>query len=323
MATGDRIYKDILIAPSLPSGYQLCTSLETTQAILDRPEDWQIAVDRFHLSINSIPIFIFDPSTNFYTIELTYQTFTSGVTPILFEQTNFTIDTTNPQYYWVYSFDHMIHMINNALRVATAALNAAAGITAAQPFVSMTYSDHLLMINASAIYNIDITPHINFYMNRNLFSFFVGFPVFVLPVPSFNRDYQMVIRPILGTANYGSITNTGSETAARWNVCRGVVLITTVIPCEPELMPSKLNATLNNYDTILGNFETIYTNSNIKPLEVQYIQTGEYKWIDLNGTNPLCKFDVTARWYDSRNNQYNLFMSRYNTMSLRFVFKHR
>jgi len=331
-------YLDIISTYSLSNPYAKYFK-QYDSNILEKANDYTLAVDRFNIPMSSIPIFIFDShQTNglydYYTVELEYNNTFSGQTGVQYITT--TPTTQDPSlYYRVYTFSQMIMMVNNAIKTAFNTLNGLTTLPvgSSAPFFTFDATTSLIAYNApSALYDTFMTNPIKLYMNQNLWVFFDGISIIetgsITGTPSVNgRDvqfmaYELYNNHILFNSidHYTMITDTGADTAISWNIAKGYYFISNTLPIRSEIMPNLTNNYVNE-EAIVCNFDFVFDSKAPKPMIVQYILQTPYKLIDFFDNKNINKLDIQVFWYDKYNNSYPLTLHPKDAMTIRLLFQ--
>jgi hypothetical protein len=315
-------------------------------SILQKADNYVLAIDRFRIPMTGIPIFIFDQSVNAYTVQIGYGGLYGPRTAVSYITTSPTLPITDPHYWWVFTFDIFLKMVNNALQ--TAFTNSIIPLTlpvgSKAPFFSINLTTGLLSFNAqNTFYDLDLATPIEVYLNQTLWRFFDGIPIIqvgsVTSIPSVSgRDARMIVfNTFDNLITYGSVPNNtyykmesdnGFESAATWNIAKGFFFRSNNIPVRTEIMPTLQytgtgQQVVNNYvngQPIICNFDFVYDASSLKPIIAQYILNTPYKVIDIISSENLRSIDIQVFWYDKYNNIYPLYILPGEAMSLRFVF---
>jgi hypothetical protein len=317
-----------------------------TQNIIEVAEDYTLSIDRFNIPMTGVPLFIFPSHQtggiyDTYSVELSYNGIYSGRVYVQYISTTPNSPTTTEEYYYVYTFDIFLKMVNIALETALTQLGGKVTLpgTVKKPFVSMDYTNNILSITADQAdydsYNALIIP-VKVYMNQSLWSFFNGPPIIevgdVLGTGVANgRDAQFLFfdcgynTVTIGTGGgatfcYKMNSNYGASTAIDWNDAKGFALCSNLIPTQPEILPTASNSGDLVNRGILANFDFIYTQNDVHPLTAQYVLTSSYKLIDLIGRDSIKQLDVSVFWYDNQNNFHPVRLLNAETLSIRFVF---
>lgn len=317
----ERIYVDVLKksteADTIANYYAVYQG-----GILSRPCDYYLDIDRFSFPLDSIPILIFEP--NAYKIELTYGEFTSGEINVDYIPSNPTWTINNERYYYVFHFDVMLRMINDAISRAAEILRALSGHPTTNPYLYIDYNaGKLLKYTAPNDCDIFLPNHVKFFMNKTLYKLMYGMPSYYDFKSSGVRSAQI---NAFNTGNnqdanglFTMTTNRGTQTICSWNVCRGLVISTSRINCELEDMPITNQSSIVDKRNILTNFDLVYTSENPTPDVAKYLPT-LYRHITLYGSGILDTIDFTISWYDVNNQIYQLHIDPGNALSMRLVF---
>lgn len=266
--TGEHRYIDILIVAG--SSAKLASYDQNfNETILKKGSEYTLAIDRFRIPMDDIPIFQYkytsteDPIThvityndNQYSVELEYNSVMSGRTYVQFITTTLNYAKKDPQYWSVWTVDIFIRMVNNALATAFATLAALTTLPtgALQPFFTFNNVTSEIAINAqSSFYDTFTATPIKIYMNQRLWKFFDGIPIKVVgelykPPVANGRDivfllfntFNNIITYGTGTYNsyYKMISDNGFECVASWNVAKGFYFRSNNIPVRNEIMPT-------------------------------------------------------------------------------------
>jgi hypothetical protein len=324
--TSNRLYIDVL-KPSGNTNRYASYFKKYGQNIVDHANDYYLAVDRFNIPCDNIPLLIFDPTLNYYLVEMEYNGTFSGPITVPYIPSYPTASPADPKYYYVFGFDIMLKMINQAISTAFTALGALIGLPVGSvaPYFQINHDSLLIQYVAqSANYDTDLPLHINLYLNRNAYSFFYGIPI-QYDASAVSRNAHILSynqhNNIVGST-YVMTTNKGISTLTNWNVCKGIILASDFMPTEPEDLPylQSQNSGLLNKRNILANFDFVYDLAHPMPDVAQYILNSVYKLIDLNGRNSIDTIDIKIYWYDIHNNIYNLDLNFTKALSIRFVF---
>jgi len=301
-----------------------------------------IVVDKFNVDLSSIPLMIFNTAPNAYTVELSNGALSSGRISLMtgFYSTNTDLTPNNPEFYYIYTFDQMIQIINNALTTAYNALNALGGVPAgnASPFFHVDHSSHTLSLYATPSFIEGAVPQVNIWGNIGFaYTLCEGLPFFSVnsnlstPSPT-GRDVRFEVRNKLpDQVTYGGQlyhmmrSNAQADTLIKWNVCKGIV-ITTGLRIKKEPFPKEsitttngiVNNSLSTTD-ILSNFNILY-GSNCRPLSVNYVAHSFDKRISLYDEDDINQISLKFFWYDKFNNLYPLTLVNEDTCSVRIAF---
>ena len=345
------IYFDIIVSnrdsnSTMPK--KLTYYEQRSNSFLANPSLYYFAIVRFSVSTPSLPLFIptmqlatSSLTDTIYSCTLTYQGVHSeqiyvqwipqyqGALP----PQNSKVQDNSTGYYYVYSYDYWIGLVNTAFATAYGSLYTnceALGIVlpvGSPPFMTWNTSNSTATINAPVgseaggfVTNLP-SPYsqINIYFNSAMYQLFDSFPAIIC-------GYGSIVNGILGgnvhmpintygginTAQYPSscldvntlstyaIVNQEYSTTAIWNPVASIVFTSSCIPINPENVGTPY---IYDGDTIVqfGNNSAISSiitdfevgDGQFRPF-VQYTPSSEYRLIDLTGNQPLSSIDITA-----------------------------
>lgn len=338
--TEDTIYFNAVVNnpnATVPSNWKYATFDQTrTDNIVDKASDYYLAVARFELPGHYIPLHIFpiqfgqsDPNLSVYSVTLEYngvasQQYLNFVT----SDESATVPTTaDPEqivgpYYFVYTYQHLLKLLNTAFSDALSNLAGAPG-GAAPPVMSYDASTKLFTLEAMVeYYDIDEAAiPIYIYMNTKLYILFQGFFVNTLNsdvtggAPD-GKDVQFQIENFSTatyddlfyyiTQNYISISN--------WNPFKRIVFISSGMPIQSEYIPTSDDAS----EKVLVDFRP--DESSQEDIRSVYQYTPQfYRLIGLTSNLPLRRVAFRIYWEDKDNNFYLLKIPFLQQMSVKFA----
>lgn len=320
-------YYDVLQTYSGPNS-QMRYYQQLSQPIVDNASKFYLAVDRFRIPMTNVPIFVFNPVLNYYTVELVYNNVGSGPTPLAYIP-NSLLPMTSAYYYYVYSYNNVISMINNAL--STAFTNLASLTTlpvgAVAPYFEIDHNTHIMsLLCQKNFYDQTLATPIQIFMNNNMQKFVMGIP------QSYNNAFtngRNVLFTVTDNKNnvitaspsdyYIMQSEFGAQTLINWNEAIGFVMTSDTLPVQQEYLPI-VSGNILNTRSIVANFDFINTSDMTKGFVAQYILQSPYKTLDLIGTQPINTIDFTIFWYDKQNNFYPIYLRQDEAMSIRMAF---
>ena len=255
------------------------------------------------------------------------------------------LSTSDPTYYYVYSYGHLIDMLNNALMASWAAAGSPGG---AGNFPYYVYNEDYSLIqiimpwsfvHATAAANFHWTVFNNINAQLFLFSFndvlnngryeiweppaeydnsyIAGPPYPVAP------GYPLFASPLTPRAAGGTyIFSQEYPTSDYMNSIRKIVITTTSMPVQKEFFPTPGNSNLSNTNSlpIVADFYLDLGNKAGNQTSVAIYTAQLYRLIDLISDNPMRKIDLEFFWSDRLNNLYPLTLSIYDTISMKIGF---
>lgn len=336
---------------------------------LDAPSNYFMSVARFQVQTPTLPVFI--PQMNlgqanvnqtaysitlsftYLTVTYNYQQYINYINYDLTEvaPSSLSLDTITSQYYYVYSYQQWVGMINNAFTLAHTGLNSlvvAAGGTLPSnkpPFCQFDPYSLLMTINADILgYNNSLAAPIQIYFNSALYSLYSNFQWtfttlgynapngknFLLTVEN-NTFSNVYVVPATPTWNALQCYQEGS-TASLLNPVESIVFTSALIPVVPQNVgvPSLNTQGLANSNGNNANVSPIITDFQI-PLsavnrylpDIQYTPQGEYRLVDLVGNSPLSRIEISVFWKDTFGVLHPLLLGAGCSASVKIMFRRK
>jgi len=343
----DRIYYNVSIRADPDQGRTLAYYLENrTVPLIAEPEQYYITVARFSIPANAIPIFIMEAQIGQSNVNLTPFTITirfgniDYVQNIIYTPRNSFPTPASPLvrqdistgYYYVYSYSHMIEMINTALSSAWTAIPSV-GRPAIKPyFIFNTTTGLIQLITGFTWANPDGNTTPSIYTNHKLHRYLQGFDETFYGYNTTNgKDYRFEVRDrnnnwyaLLGqtvplppplflseTQEY--------NTSVYWNSLMDMVF-TTNMGVEPENIQSNTTITgAPNFRAILTDFEPVINNQGDHAGIMQY-EPSLYRVINVNDTTPLRNIDFQIWWRDKTGSLRPLYITYGQELTVKFLF---
>ena len=346
-ASAEKIYYDIQIANvestnvSPPVVY---FNESRNTPFLMCPEDYYMSIIRFTLDTSTLPIFIptiqtnptINPSQNLNQTIYSFQFSYDGVfsdeifiewrpqdisltAPVFITVDNLVAQNNTTGYYYCYTFEFFISIINKQLLEAFGnfiAANPTLGIPTDQPpIIAWDGSTNIARIMFEESYLTTNPTPIYFYMNAPLYDLFGSLNALKLGYNLQGRNYQIIVENYGGFNSYSYldvITDTTYNvieviqewsTISSWTPISSIVFTSNTIPIVSNQVSKPTvflqGTTLGNYGNN-SNFQQIITDmvtddGFYKP-NVVYNPTAEYRLIELQGNMPLTNFDVSIFW---------------------------
>jgi len=316
--------------------------------------EYLITINKFNLPSNKLPLFIFpieqnqaDPNKSELTVTLTYNN--AGVTEYFkkeleyFSLNNDVAPTTaipkqiiNNEYYYVFSYAHMLDIVNNALEAAhTDLITAHGGAPSEAPYFLYDAEAGLFKLVTQYAYLTPIaTPGgVGIFMNHKLEKYFTGFPFFYnTPNDANGIDRQIIpdgrspyappgtVLPTLPILPDYVLTTQEFSSFGYWNSLQNIVFTTTRIPVIAETIQNQNEHEMNE-DSILTEFTPYMPNAGDgRGIQVFQVE-GERNWINLSGTGPLDQINFRVDWRDDKNVLRPLKIGYGGAVRVQFLFK--
>lgn len=309
-------------------------------------EDYYLSIVRFQLDTYSLPTFKADiqpnqndPNLMIQSVTLEYQAnalaapITVGPVYLVWDpfyknisvppapSTQSNGQQVNSDYYYTYSFGHVISMCNTALKTAMAQLKLLvlplAGV--GDPFMEWDETESIAKIYAEVGYfNRSTFPNIKIFFNRPMFALFNSFPAYRndINAPN-NKVYDIILdsnnginlirNPAVYNNAYLIEQKQEYSTIANWTPVSSIVFTSVTLPIVPNQLSAPLVVS-DNEIVPLGNansnFAQVITDLStdemvFKP-NLLYNPTAEYRRIDMRTNQPLTNLDINVYWRDKR-----------------------
>jgi len=374
----DNIYYNIQMynssSQSVPASY-----IETrVTPLLQNPSEWLMCPVRFSIPGSDVPIFIAQalpfPNTDInilqYSVTLTRNGTSSGETNLVWDPTYNSVSVplvdpftaTMPSqnqddfYYYVYSYQYMVDLINQALAQAYAALPDK-GSTTAAPFMTYNPDSNLFSIYAQTSYFQNSNPqnisNLIIWFNRQLFDFFPSFDVifngynpanntngytgagmnFGIVVKNNNNNMPFTIQPAgnTGATGYYEMIQEYS-TMFSWNWLQSISFRSNTIPVVQEAntgVAGKMGESLygsvtSNQIAFITDFEPYNTTTpGIFRETLQFAASSDLRLVDLIGNQPLATIDLQCYWTDQNGFVHQITIPPRGVLTLKLLFRRR
>ena len=334
-------------------------------SFLPNSGEYYMSIIRFQLDTYSLPVFVADIQPNqgnsnlmIHSVTLEYVTAlgvktSAGPTYLNWNPVNKYINTpippssnpngmqTDSPYYYAYSFEHLVSLVNSALLTNMNLLKVAVGGIGGidPPFLGWDEVNKIASIYADVDhFNITAaTARINIYFNRPLFALFNSFMHYKYNINSTNNQiYQMRMENnnglnltadelLPGNHTWIKLTQEYS-TISNWTPVSSIVFTSNTLPINQSQLSSPI--IINNGVLVSSNennaFASIITDLVSDELcyrpNLLYNPTSEYRLIDLRGNQPLNNIDISVYWKDKygKLNQFLLYSGGSCTIKLLF-----
>ena len=331
---------------------------------LNCPENYFMSVVRFSLQSPSLPVFI--PSALIgqanvnklaYSVSMTYKSYTVQTyliyVPVDTTQTTPSAPTTqqdlNNGYYYVYSYQLWINMINTALSTCITALNVLSTAggdplpTTNAPFMIIDPNTLTCVLNADITgFNNALTYPISIYFNTALFNLYNNFPAvryadsaanglnYKISIYNNNNLNSLIISSIYTCLS----TYQEQSTVALLNPISSIVFTTGQLPVVPSLssVPFAFNGGIsqslvggNNSNVIpqISDFEVPFSALNTYKPNITYTPSAEYRLLDLYGNSPLNAIQISVLFKDYFGNIRPFYLSSGCSANLKLMFRRK
>lgn len=341
--------------------------------IVDKASDYYCSVIRFTIPLDTIPIMIMPIIPNQgnnnltpFRIGILYNGVYTSVNILYIQRHGYNTGPTQDQqvqvvtpYYFCYSYDVLISMINDSLQ--TAIINS--GIQALFPgvrlawfslndstnlinlYVHHVFTDYpiptpavstpIIYINAALKVYLDGFDY-NFYGYNQPYGFEFAFILQSLTttapiinnVPTPDQAYALYNIPVSPPVYYIFIQE--YQAIQAWSSLRKILVTTNTIPIVKEFEPPNFNSKVINTDgyssglvagvPIITDFVPQINNIGESRSVAYYVPTSQYRLIDMISDNPIKKIDLNIYWQDKNGTIYPLDISVFEQASMKLAF---
>jgi hypothetical protein len=298
----ENIYYNVVISSEnsvdkTSEGYPLANFKENrVQPIIEYPENFELAIERFKIPTFSIPIMIW--RENYYEVRMSY----NGTT--INKYLEFNPDPLSQRLYGkvVYNYQQFIDSINEALADAFTDLKAIEGAAppTEAPFVTYDGTTQLCTLYGEQLYNnaIGAPDTIAVDFNESLFFLFPSLAAYSKfgPTPD-SIYYELVIK----SNRTNETTYNGKpyytmlqeySTLALWSDLQQIIFETSTIPVVPENNSGQTNIT----NQIVTDFEPL-SGTAVRDSLIFFPQ-GPLRWYSLKSKKPIRSIDIQVKWKD-------------------------
>jgi hypothetical protein len=314
-----------------------------TNPIIDNASEYYCSVVSFQIPLGAIPIAIMpivpgQGNPNLSTLQVGIRNGgTNFLQNVIYVPQNRTVPPVQSdpnqqvvtQYYFIYSIEQMLVMINTALQLAY----TAAGLVATAPYFIYTSSTQLISLIVGAQFNVNGGPQV--IHDYNTFQYINAYDVTGIGGGIYSINVFGVVNESYGYAIYGTApTNPPTfykitqeyQYFAAWNPIRKILFVSNTLPIKYEVVPNN-NVTANNdgvYSSIpiLTDFTPIVTGSGDNRSTAYYNTNGTYglRLVDMTSTKPVYKLDIKVYWQDIGNNLYQLYIPNFQSAAIKLAF---
>jgi hypothetical protein len=368
----DKSYYDITITNlgSTTSTPPLCNFQETRNSpFVYNPSLYWCSVLRFTIDTQSLPQFVCEiqrgqPNVNLsvYEIILSYSyngTVYNGISylnwipqdksapiPIPPSSTLTGLQDLSSAYYFSYSYQYFINLLNNSFIEAYINLNnlvtGAGGVlpSAYQPTITFDTNSNVAIITADiAGYLSQSVNPIKIYFNPSLYQLFSSFNAFFHGYNQpYNKSFEIVVDSFNGVNNApfpsDSTLYTGCEVYQEYstvvNQCpiTAIVFTTSMLPIISEQISKPLiyidgailqnNGNNSNIANIMTDF--VANDAQYKP-SITYAPSAEYRRIQMVGNSPVNSLDIQVWWRSRFGSLQPFFLASGSTCTIKILFE--
>jgi hypothetical protein len=332
-------------APSVPIVFQETRS----NPYVNPAGDYYMSVISFEVDTESVPVFICDAfvggtNRNETLYYVTYNNTSVNITWTPEDKTAplppipVPADYDNYAYYYGYTFQHFINLVNIAIA-------SAVGMSATPPFLVLE-NNQLSLVGKESEWKPGTGNTL--YFNTELYNLFSSLPaekVFPNDI-KFAKQYKMLFLPYPSGVNVKNVYTTLGFPLANpylaifsdaefspfpfWNPVDSIVFTTQQLTVVPELFakpvslgPGDTQNVGTNADSyyILADYTTdLKSGTEYKP-NISYQPNAEFRLVDLYGEQPLNSLQINMFWKDKFGILHPLFLEAGGTAYIKILFR--
>ena len=312
---------------------------------LNAPENYFLSVVRFSIQTPSLPIFIPliqtgqpDPNLTIYSVSMSYEVGGNNLVYQAFmnySPQNLFLPIPSPplvnqdvstEYYFIYSYQYFIKMVNDTLSACLTGLNAlivgAGGVplTSNAPFFEIDPSGLKSYIFADQVaFNENLANPYKLFMNSAMYHLFTSYQqeYYGFTNITFGRNYRLKIYPTTTNTfifpSYTALIMYQEQSSiALLNPIQSLVFTSSLLPVQesnvsaPKIFgaDNRLAQSNNNVNIapIISDFEVPFSADNTYRPSVEYAPVSEYRLIDLYGSSPVSAIEISVYYKDQFGN---------------------
>lgn len=341
----DNVYLNIVITNNVsstdpyPKNIQAVYDETLTQPILNIPSEYYASIIRFSMPLDTIPFFSFpvDRTQNNANISqllvgvkvLAGNEFSSFVTYVPQNDTppptsggpNISYTQSLSQYYFIYSIQPFINMINTALNTAFVAAGSPGGVAPFYVYDPITQLISLIVDNAFLVAGAQI--FLNSYL-KNYLDSFVFTTLNNIPNGAFKYFHNLTPTPYGQTSPFRYQQEYNSLDL--WFDIRKIVVQSSSLPgseeASPNYDPGESQGTNGrvSYSPIVTDFVISYNNINDVSSVLVMEPSPQYRLIDMNSNIPISRLNFSFYWLSKNGNLYPVLLSPNNSITMKIAF---
>lgn len=317
---------------------------------LQNPSNYYASILRFSLPIDSIPLLLFplnplqnDPLVSRLVIGVQTNALTNLPptfparqyvkyvaqsknlpAPVPGSAPNyFTVSQMQDQFYFIYSIDSFLSMINTALGLAFVGAGSPGG--GVSPYYVYDSSTQLIsLIVTSAFIGSGATIFLNAPLRVYVDSFrFISSGFTTTTSSVYYHDLSVL--PFGGVSPYRFVEEYNAMDL--WLDARKIVCMSNSLPFSPEaspvLTPSANTNPSSAYLPILTDFILAFNNINDVSSIITYVPDAQYRLCDLNSASPISRINLQFFWASENGNLFPIYLTPSQGATVKLGFLHK
>ena len=312
--------------------------------LLAHADKWYCTITRFKVPSAAIPLFIMEmdgasATDTIYQVELTFDGAVERQTVQYTSHNSLATNAQDDRHFFVYSYIHMLDMINTALKLAFDNLKIAKpALPGVTPFMIYNHdSQSVSLVAAFDWISTAIPGDPKIRMNRLLYDRFIDSIDSISGLsdsfnPSVLHDHELLIKfdgrngfSQFGIADINPpvLIEMKQEYGVfeRWTSLNKILIETRSIPVVRDSIGVLNSDGKSTTRSILTDFEANVTDSPGSSRTVlNFAVTGPYRLIDMNSHGAMHKLDFQVNWLDNNGRVRPIHIRRNESATLQFTF---
>jgi hypothetical protein len=296
-----------------------------TSNVLESPYHYKLAISRFNIPCSTIPIFIFEPSKYFVRVRQVATDITS-TNEVLYVNLDQNVNTGD-EFYYVYSYNNFLTMINTALKASSATF----GLSGPELHLDVV-SQNLFIVVPEIFLDVDLkTSNFTIEFSHELLKFFDGFELIQLNenwhrfavYGQYNNYIMTGSAPPLFSINH-LIMKSEINVLTHWNIFSSFQ-ITSNLPINNEFIETNFTGEgkPTSSENILADFLIQYNDYNsVARTSIDY-NVDSYNWIDLTSQNEIRDIQFSVFWSDTTGKRRIHKLRKGENILIKLVFRDR
>jgi hypothetical protein len=235
-------------------------------------------------------------------------------------------------YYYCNSYQHFIFLLNKTISNEWTLL----GYPTPVPFFTLDPATFNLK------YHYPVSGNKALNVNQPLFNLLCTFNFYKVANDEYRLDHsdtqerETIVAPFYNPGTF-YVSTSENTPLSQWNPISSIVFQTIELPLvqtnvsptlefynRTNLTPSNQQGTQNgNISPILTDFIVSFGANNTYKPYINYTNQGEYRLLDLNGTEPIASLQIQVLWRDNWGNTHNIYLDSGCCASMKLLFRRK
>lgn len=328
-------YYNITIPNKVAGGKtEMVYNKNNTEPIIKDIQSYKVAIARLTIPVGNLPITIFhSPNKDGFIDQNVTLYFYDGVynysTKQLFMKANQTqFNTSQDEYYWLYTYDELVEMYNIALKEAFDELSSLCTLPANSfaPFMNFNSKSQLFNIHFSLAYALP--EPIKLFLNgpsMGLFSGSLWYIEYKNPSPFigyFNlivvKDY--IINRVIVDGNIYIKMEQTVITVDKINTLRSIQILCN-LPISQEVVDyDYFSSQVTKKETVLRDIQVRFPKFNSIPKITIDYDANNYFYINLNGNQDIRNIQLNIYWVDRFGTRRKMYLIGKEAAQIKLIF---